>query len=91
MPSHGPGHATSHMPMGVHFDDGGQYQSALRATGCARRSEAMEDELSRGAAIVTAVYESAPPPFDLPGRDCRTEHILMARLVVFPEKQEALR
>jgi len=55
------------------------------AEGSSRRTEAIESYLKQGAVVVCAEYDDAPVPWGIEGKDCRFQHTLLARLVVFPE------
>lgn len=59
---------------------------AFFAQGCLQRTQAMSDYLSRGAAVVCAEYDQAPVSFDVEKHSCKQTHVLVARLVVFPEE-----
>jgi hypothetical protein len=63
----------------------GILSAAALAQGSSQRSEAIESYLNDGAVVVCAEYDDAPVPFDIEGKNCRFQHTMLARLVVFPE------
>jgi hypothetical protein len=93
------GGQTPDVPSGDHrYDDGREYQGpfdlsrckndAPLAQGASRRTAAIESYLKDGAVVVCAEYDNAPAPFGIEGKDCRFQHTLLARLVVFPQGRE---
>jgi hypothetical protein len=67
------------------LDAGGFLNDATLAQGSSHRSDAIESYLKDGAVVVYAEYDDAPVPFDIEGKNCRFQHTLLARLVVYPE------
>ncbi|MFH1717873.1 MAG: hypothetical protein ABIF19_11015 [Planctomycetota bacterium] len=59
-------------------------KEAFLAQGCLQRTRAIDAYLARGAALVCAEYEQAPVSFEIEGRSFKSNHIQLARLVVFP-------
>jgi len=62
--------------------------AAFFARGCLARTRAIESLLDEGAAVVCAEFEAAPVAIGVKGRQCKYDHIRLARLVVFPEVEE---
>jgi len=60
-------------------------EDAFFAQGCLQRTEATEDYLSNGAAVVCVRYDQAPTSFTIKDHSCDYSHIQLARLVVFPK------
>ena len=60
-------------------------RAAEFAHGAYPRTKAMMSYLEQGAVVVCAEYDDAPVPWGIEGKDCRFQHTLLARLVVFPE------
>ena len=63
----------------------GLLSDASLAQGSSHRSDAIESYLKDGAVVVYAEYDNAPVPFGIEGKNCRFQHTLLARLVVYPE------
>jgi hypothetical protein len=63
----------------------GFLNDATLAQGSSQRTKAIESYLNDGAVVVCAEYDDAPVPFGIEGKNCRFQHTLLARLVVFPE------
>ena len=61
---------------------------AYIAQGSLRRTIAMHDYLSHGAAVVHAEYKDTPTPFVVKNRTCDYSHIQLVRLVVFPDEMK---
>jgi hypothetical protein len=59
--------------------------TAYFARGTLRRSRAIEAYLKHGAAVVCVEYDQPPVSFSVEGRRCKTDHVQMVRLVVFPK------
>lgn len=55
------------------------------AQGAQQRTMAMMSYIEHGAAVLCAEYDNAPVPYGISDKDCRFQHTLLARLVVFPE------
>ena len=65
----------------VRFKD----EDAFFAQGCLQRTQAIEDYLAGGAAVVCVQFNQAPTSFTIKDRSCDYSHIQLARLVVFPK------
>ena len=63
-------------------------ENAFFAQGSLQRTEAIHAYLAHGAAVVVVEYDKAPVPFTVKGRSSRYEHIQLARLVVFPSRED---
>ncbi len=59
--------------------------TAYFARGTLRRSRAIETYLKYGAAVVCVEYDQPPVSFSVKGRRCKTDHVRLVRLVVFPK------
>ncbi|MBN2588522.1 MAG: hypothetical protein JXA96_01565 [Sedimentisphaerales bacterium] len=59
-------------------------EAAFFAQGSLQRTQAMNNYLNNGAAIVCVTYDNAPVSFKIKKHSVSEEHIQMARLVVFP-------
>jgi len=59
---------------------------AYFAQGSVERTFVIEEYLRRGAAVVCAEYDRAPPPFGVADYASDTNHVQLVRLVVFPKK-----
>ena len=55
------------------------------AQGVQQRTYAMMSYIEHGAVVLCAEYDNAPVPYQIADKDCRFQHTLLARLVVFPE------
>jgi len=63
-------------------------EDAFFAQGCLQRTQTMSAYLAGGAAIVSVEYDQAPISFGLKDRTYKSEHIQLARLIVFPKEQQ---
>jgi hypothetical protein len=61
-------------------------EDAYFAQGVLQRTRAIDTYLAHGAAVVCVEYENAETSFKVDARGCAYDHIQLARLVVFPEK-----
>jgi hypothetical protein len=61
---------------------------AYVAQGSLRRTIAMHDYMSHGAAVVHAEYTNTSTPFVVKNRTCDYSHIQLVRLVVFPDEMK---
>ncbi|MDY7011292.1 MAG: hypothetical protein SVV80_11155, partial [Planctomycetota bacterium] len=61
--------------------------SAYFARGTLRRTRAIEAYLRHGAAVVCVEYNQPPVSFGVKDRKCRTDHVQLVRLVVFPKEE----
>ncbi|MCD4823485.1 MAG: hypothetical protein K8S55_02680 [Phycisphaerae bacterium] len=59
------------------------YSEAFSAHGTAKRTKAIDEYLHSGASIVYAEYDNAPLPVTVKDRTTKTNHVKLARLVVF--------
>ena len=66
-------------------DRGKASNAAEFAQGAQQRTYAMMSYIEDGAAVLCAEYDIAPVPYEISNKDCRFQHTLLARLVVFPE------
>lgn len=62
-------------------------ESAFFAQGCLQRTQALDVYLDNGAAVVCVEYDQPPVSFAIEGRSYSPNHILLARLVVFPKER----
>lgn len=67
-----------------------KYELAYYARGSLQRTEAIKKYIDNGAAVVCARYDNAALPFEVRGRSCAYNNILLARLVVFPKQEKEL-
>jgi hypothetical protein len=65
-----------------------QNKDAFFAQGSMQRTLAINDYVARGAAVVCAEYDQAPVSFAVDARSCKENHVMVARLVVFPKEQK---
>jgi hypothetical protein len=61
-------------------------EEAFFAQGSLQRTQAMIDYINNGAAVVCVSFENAPLSFGVKDHSFTSEHIQLARLVVFPDK-----
>jgi len=69
----------------VPADTNSANRAAAFAQGAHQRTLAMMSYIEQGAVVVCAEYDDAPAPCGIEGKNCRFQHTLLARLVVFPE------
>ena len=60
-------------------------RAAAFAQGAHQRTLAMMSYIKQGAVVVCAEYDDATAPCGIEGKNCRFQHTLLARRVVFPE------
>lgn len=60
-------------------------EDAFFAQGCFQRTQAIENYLEKGAAVVCVRYNQVPTSLKIKDRSCDYSHIQLARLVVFPK------
>ncbi len=63
------------------------HDNSYYAQGSLQRTRAIEKYLKNGAAVVCVSYEQAPPPYQVEGERCNTNHIKLVRVVVFPKEK----
>lgn len=70
------------------FREGRLIESAIGAVGTSARTGAVQHYIDLGAAVVCAAFDKPAAPVGIQDADCKVDHVLLARLVVFPEGEE---
>ena len=72
---------------GSYYQSNFRKESAFFAQGSIQRTQAILEYLKKGAAVVCVSYDQAPVSFGVKDRSFSTEHVQLARLVVFPNNE----